>query len=41
MQVSVFSETILSISRNFVPNKTTTCNDKDPICMNEEIKSKK
>ena len=26
---------------NFVPNKTITCDDKDPIWMNEKSKSKK
>ena len=40
MQVSIFNETILNIFINFVPNKIVTCNDKDPIWMNEKIKSK-
>ena len=40
MQVSIFNETILNIFIYFVPNKIVTCNDKDPIWMNEKIKSK-
>ena len=35
----LFSETILNIFSNFAPNKIITCNDKDPIWMNEKIKS--
>ena len=31
---------ILNIFSNFVPNKIITCNDKDPIWMNDKIKSK-
>ena len=40
MQVPVFNETILNIFSNFVPNKIITYNDKDPIWMNDKIKSK-
>ena len=39
-QVTVFNETILNIFRNYVPNKYITCDDKDPVWMNENIKSK-
>ena len=35
-QVSIFNETILNIFSNFIPNKTITCNDEDPIRMNEK-----
>ena len=31
---------MLNIFCNFVPNKIITCNGKDPIWMNEKIKSK-
>ena len=40
IKVSIFNEAILNIFTNFVPNKIITCNDKDPIWMNEKIKSK-
>ena len=36
----MFNETILKIFRNYVPNKYITCDDKDPVWMNENIKSK-
>ena len=39
-QETVFNETILNIIRNYVPNKHITCDDKDPVWMNEKIKSK-
>ena len=39
-QVIAHSETILNIFRNYVPNKYITVNDKDPVWMNETIKSK-
>ena len=39
-QVSIFSETILDIFSNFVLNKIIRCNDKDPIWMIDQIKSK-
>ena len=41
-QVTVFNETILlNIFQNYyVPNKYITCDDKDPVWMNENIKSK-
>ena len=35
-----YYETILNIFRNYVPNKYMTVDDKDPVCMNEIIKSK-
>ena len=34
------NETILNIFRNYVPNKYITIDDKDPVWMNETIKSK-
>ena len=39
-QVTAFNETILSVSRNYVPNKYITIADKDPFWMNENIKTK-
>ena len=39
-QVAAFNETILNIFRNYVPNKYITIDDKDPVWMNETIKSK-
>ena len=39
IQVSIFNETNLNVFSNLVPNKII-CYDKDPIWMNEEIKSK-
>ena len=37
-QVAVFTETILNVFRNCVPNKYVTIDDKDPVWMNETIK---
>ena len=39
-QVTVFNEIILNIFRNYVLNKYNTFDDKDPVWMNENIKSK-
>ena len=39
-QVTVFNESILNIFRNYIPNKYITCDDKDPVWMNENIKSR-
>ena len=39
-QVMVLNETILNVFRNYVPNKYITVDDKDPVWMNETIKSK-
>ena len=39
-QVISLNETILNVFRNCVPNKYITINDKDPVWMNEIIKSK-
>ena len=39
-QVIALNETILNVFRNYVPNKYITVNDKDPVWMNETIKSK-
>ena len=40
IKVSIFNETILNTFINFVPNKVKTCNEKDPVWMNEKIKSR-
>ena len=40
IQVSIFSETILNIFSNFVPSKFIASHDKNPIWINEKIKSK-
>ena len=34
------NETILNVFRNYVPNKYVTVDDKDPVWMNETIRSK-
>ena len=39
-QVLALNETILNIFQNYVPNKYITIDDKDPVWMNEIIKSK-
>ena len=39
-QVVALNETILNVFRNYVPNKYITIDDKDPVWMNETIKSK-
>ena len=39
-QVATFNDTVLNIFRNFVPNKYISIDDKDPVWMNETIKSK-
>ena len=39
-QVATFHDIIINTFRNFVPNKYITINDKDPVWMNEIIKSK-
>ena len=36
----VLNETTLNVFRNYVPNKYITVDDKDPVWMNETIKSK-
>ena len=40
LQVAALNETILNVFRNYVPNRYTTIDDKDPAWMNEIIKSK-
>ena len=37
-QVILFNRTILNVFHNFIPNKITLCDDRDPPCMNEGIK---
>ena len=39
-QVAAFNEVLLNIFRNYVPNKYITIDDKDPVWMNDIIKSK-
>ena len=39
-QVAAFNEVLLNIFRNYVPNKYITIDDKDPVCMNDFVKSK-
>ena len=39
-QVMTLNETIFTVFRNYVPNKYMTINDKDPVWINETIKSK-
>ena len=39
-QVMTLNETILKVFWNYVPNKYITIDDKDPVWMNETIKSK-
>ena len=39
-QVTVLNETILNVFRDYVPNKYITIDDKDPVWMNDLIKSK-
>ena len=39
-QVLILNDVILNVFKNFVPNKYITCDDKDPVWMNENIKSK-
>ena len=39
-KVIALNETILNVFRNYVPNKYISVDDKDPVWMNEIIKSK-
>ena len=39
-QFVTLNETILNVFRNYVPSKCITIDDKDPVWMNEIIKSK-
>ena len=39
-QVAAFNEVLLNIFRNYVPNKYITIDDKDPVWMNDFVKSK-
>ena len=39
-QAIALNETILNVIRNYVPNKYITVDEKDPVWMNEIIKSK-
>ena len=38
-QLYLFNETMLNIFHNFIPNKNIICNDKDPSCYNNQIKT--
>ena len=37
-QVAIFSDTLMNIMQNFVPNETIICNNRDPPWINKEIK---
>ena len=37
-QVAIFSDTLLNIMQNFVPNETIICDSRDPPWTNKEIK---
>ena len=37
-QVNLFNTTILNIFRNFIPNKVILCGDKEPACVNDEVR---
>ena len=39
-QVLLLNDIISNIFRNFLPNRYVTCDGKDPVWMNENIKSK-
>ena len=39
-QVAAFIETILNVFQNYVPNKYITIDNKDPVWMNKNIKTK-
>ena len=39
-QATAFNEAILNVFRNYVPNKYITIDDKDPVLMSENIKTK-
>ena len=39
-QVSIFTETLINIFSNFIPNKYITFNDRDPPWMNDFVKTK-
>ena len=40
LTVLILNDIILNVFRNFVPRKCVTCDDKDPVWMNENTKSK-
>ena len=40
VKVSILNETILNVFRNYVPSKYITIDDKDPVWINEKIKSR-
>ena len=37
-QVAIFSDTLMNIMQNVVTNETITCDDRDPLWINKEIK---
>ena len=39
-QVLILNDIILNVFRNFVPNKYVTCDDKERVWINENVKSK-
>ena len=38
IQVSIFDECVLNVSKNFVPNKYVVFDDKEPVWMDQSIK---
>ena len=37
-QTAIFSDTLMNIMQNFVPNETIICDDRDPPWINKELK---
>ena len=37
-QVAIFSDTLMNIMQNFIPNEIIICDDRDPLWINQEIK---
>ena len=40
VQVTLFNESLLNIFTNFIPNRTKTFTDSDPLWMTEDVKNK-
>ena len=37
-KVNLFNKTIRNIIRYYIPHETVTCDDRDPTCINKDIK---
>ena len=37
-KVNLLNKTIKNIIRNYIPHETITCDDRDPPCINKDIK---